>query len=178
LQLWFCCVCSWLCKSYNFSQPLSTVTSPSAVSCLRLTVWRGDTITKPSLLRTGTSQTESSGSPIPELTHFSVAYPECDSNTCCMIYWSAERLVYCCSSATHSLVPGFNQVWLFSLRFQSSEDSHSRQTVKYGHESSGTQNQESPCWRGPGAIWSLVSQSVSQWWEWHETLKVLITVRQ
>jgi hypothetical protein len=30
--------------------------------------------------------------------------------------------------------------------------SHTCQTVRYGHESSGTQNEESLCWRGPEAI--------------------------
>jgi hypothetical protein len=41
-----------------------------------------------------------------------------------------------------------------------SEDSQSRQTVKYGHESRGTRNQESLCW--PASSNLLVSQSVSQ----------------
>jgi hypothetical protein len=35
---------------------------------------------------------------------------------------------------------------------RSSEDSQSRQTVKYGHESRGTKNQEPLCWRGPAAV--------------------------
>jgi hypothetical protein len=30
--------------------------------------------------------------------------------------------------------------------------SESRQIVKYGHESRGTWNQESLCWRGPAAV--------------------------
>jgi hypothetical protein len=34
-----------------------------------------------------------------------------------------------------------------------SEDSQSRQRVKYVHESRGTRNQESLCWRGPAAIY-------------------------
>jgi hypothetical protein len=33
-----------------------------------------------------------------------------------------------------------------------SEVSQSLQTVKYGHESLGTRNQELLCWRGPTAI--------------------------
>jgi hypothetical protein len=34
-------------------------------------------------------------------------------------------------------------------------DSQSRQTVIWGHETRGTRNQESLCWRGPAAIYPI-----------------------
>jgi hypothetical protein len=41
------------------------------------------------------------------------------------------------------------------------EGSQSRQTVKYGHESRGTGNQESVHWRGPAAIyWTGVAKQL------------------
>jgi hypothetical protein len=40
------------------------------------------------------------------------------------------------------------------------EGSQGRQTVKYGHESRGTRNQESLCWRGPVAIWQSVFEGL------------------
>jgi hypothetical protein len=46
-------------------------------------------------------------------------------------------------------------LWLCQSVFKevaSSEGSQSRQTVKYDHESRGTMNQKSLCWRGPAAI--------------------------
>jgi hypothetical protein len=39
-----------------------------------------------------------------------------------------------------------------SLRASDSEGSQSRQRVKYFHESRGTRNQRSLCWRGPAEI--------------------------
>jgi hypothetical protein len=33
--------------------------------------------------------------------------------------------------------------------------SQSRHTAKYGHDSSGTRNQESLCWRGPAGIYQV-----------------------
>jgi hypothetical protein len=40
------------------------------------------------------------------------------------------------------------------------EVSQSHETVKHGHESHGTWNQESLCWQGPAAIYLSVSRTV------------------
>jgi hypothetical protein len=41
---------------------------------------------------------------------------------------------------------------IFSQLLSESEGSQSRQTVEYRHESRGTRNQKSQCWRGPTAL--------------------------
>jgi hypothetical protein len=50
-----------------------------------------------------------------------------------------------------------------------SEGSQSRQTVNYGHESRGTRNQGSLCWRGPAEIY----QSVWQPSLWRDPIRIM-----
>jgi hypothetical protein len=53
----------------------------------------------------------------------------------------------------NSAILSLGHTWTWSFRLWGKTDaSQSRQTVKYGHESYWTCNQESLCWRGPAAI--------------------------
>jgi hypothetical protein len=62
----------------------------------------------------------------------------------------ASQLTHSHSMLHIMLRSGYFSRWL--------QDPQSRETVKYGHESRGTRNQEWLCWRGPPGIYQKDSK--------------------